>query len=256
MATPRRRAAGGSEPTTITVWGWPAADVAYQSFVADFEAKYPDIKLDIQMMPTADEHTKLLAALAAGAGAPDVAMIEINYIDKFVAKGGLVNLLDEPFNAGVYEKDMVPYKWAQATAPDGRLVAFPWDIGPETFFYRRDLFEQAGLPSDPESVAKLVSTWPGFIDVAKKLTDPAKQRWAIGNASDIVYSNYAHRNFFDADWNCAVNNEQAVQLLTYAQQARPPASMPRSPTGRQNGRPCWATTRLPCSWAAPGLAAF
>lgn len=220
-AAPAEAGAASSEPTTITVWGWPAADVAFKSFVADFEAKYPDIKLDVQMMPNSpDLHTKLLAALAAGAGAPDVTMIEINYIDKFVAKGGLVNLLDEPFTAGVYEKDMVPYKWAQATSPDGRLVAFPWDIGPETFFYRRDLFEQAGLPSDPESVAKLVSTWPGFIDVATKLTDPAKQRWAIGHASDIVYSNYAHRNFFDADWNCAANDERAVQLLTYAQQAR------------------------------------
>ena len=206
--------------TTITVWGWPAADVAYQSFLADFEAAYPDIKVNIQMMPTAEEHDKLLASLAAGAGAPDVAMIEINYIDKFVAKGGLVDLLTEPFNAGQYKDDMVAYKWAQASSPDGRLVAFPWDIGPATFFYRRDLFEQAGLPSDPESVAELVATWPGFIEVARKLTNPDEQRWAIGNASDIVYTNFAHRNLFDADWNCAVNNELAVQLLTYAQEAR------------------------------------
>ncbi|MFN3981657.1 MAG: ABC transporter substrate-binding protein, partial [Caldilinea sp.] len=206
--------------TTITVWGWPAADVAYESFLADFEAAYPDIKLDIQMMPTAEQHDKLLASLAAGAGAPDVAMIEINYIDKFVAKGGLVDLLTEPFNAGQYKDEMVAYKWAQASTPDGRLVAFPWDIGPATFFYRRDLFEQAGLPSDPESVAELMATWPGFIEVAKKLTNPDAQRWAIGNASDIVYTNFAHRNLFDADWNCAVNNELAVQLLTYAQEAR------------------------------------
>ncbi|MBK8795158.1 MAG: extracellular solute-binding protein [Anaerolineales bacterium] len=216
-------AAGGQAQdaqTTITVWGWPAADVAYQSFVADFEAAHPEIKLDIQMMPSADEHDKLLASLAAGAGAPDVAMIEINFIDKFVAKGGLVDLLQEPFNAGQYEKEMVPYKWAQATTPDGRLVAFPWDIGPATFFYRRDLFEQAGLPSDPESVAELTSTWPGFLDVAKKLTNPDEQRWAIGSASDVVYSNFAHRNLFDADWNCAVNSERAVQLLTYAQDMR------------------------------------
>lgn len=162
--------------TTITVWGWPAADVAYQSFLADFEAAYPDIKVNIQMMPTAEEHDKLLASLAAGAGAPDVAMIEINYIDKFVAKGGLVDLLTEPFNAGQYKDDMVAYKWAQASSPDGRLVAFPWDIGPATFFYRRGLFEQAGLPSDPESVAELVATWPGFIEVAKKLTNPDEQR--------------------------------------------------------------------------------
>lgn len=215
-------AAGPAEAqvTTITIWGWPAADVAFEAFRSDFEAAYPDIKLDIQMMPFDDVHNKLLASLAAGAGAPDVTMIEINHIDRFVAKGGLTNLLEEPFNAGQYKDEMVAYKWAQATAPDGRLVAFPWDIGPATFFYRRDLFEQAGLPSDPESVAQMTQTWPDFIEVAKKLTDPANQRWALGNASDIVYTNFAHRNLFDADWNCAVNNELAVQLLTYAQEAR------------------------------------
>ena len=212
--------AASPEQTTITVWGWPAADVAYQSFIADFEAAYPDIKVDIQMMPTAEEHDKLLASLAAGAGAPDVAMIEINQIDKFVAKGGLVDLRQEPFNAAQYEDDMVAYKWAQATSPDGRIVAFPWDIGPATFFYRRDLFEQAGLPSDPESVAELTATWAGFIDVATKLTNPDEQRWAIGSASDILYTNYAHRNLFDADWNCAVNNDEAVRLLGLAQEAR------------------------------------
>lgn len=87
--------------------------------------------------------------------------------------------------------------------------------------------------SNPESVAELTSTWPGFLDVAKKLTNPDEQRWAIGSASDVVYSNFAHRNLFDADWNCAVNSERAVQLLTYAQDMRVLASMPRSATGRR-----------------------
>jgi len=204
----------------ITIWGWPAADKAYESFLPDFKAVYPNIELDIQMMPYADEHNKLLASLAAGAGAPDVGMIEINQIDKFVVKGGLEDLLQPPYNAGRYEKDMVEYKWRQATSPDGRLVAFPWDIGPATFFYRRDLFEEAGLPSDPEEVGQLTKTWSGFLEVAKKLTNPEKQRWAIGNASDIVYTNFAHRNFFDEEWNVVVNQGKAVELLKIALEAR------------------------------------
>src|SRR6266487_4264440 len=72
----------------ITIWGWPAADKAYESFTSDFKAAHPDIDLDIQMTKTADEHNKLLTSLAAGSGAPDVGMIEINSIDKFVVKGG------------------------------------------------------------------------------------------------------------------------------------------------------------------------
>jgi ABC-type glycerol-3-phosphate transport system substrate-binding protein len=146
-------AAQEAGPTTITIWGWPAADVAYQSFLPKFEEQYPDIKTDIQMMPGGDEHTKLLAALAAGAGAPDVGMIEINHIDKFVVKGGLVNLLDAPYDGVVYKDDMVEYKWRQATAPDGRLVAFPWDIGPATsFIAATSLTKQASLPTQRASL--------------------------------------------------------------------------------------------------------
>ncbi len=204
----------------IVIWGWPAADKAYESFLADFKAEHPDIETDIQMMQTGDEHSKLLTALAAGTGAPDVGMIEINHIDKFVVKGGLEDLLASPYNAGKYQQDMVEYKWRQGTTPDGRLVAFPWDIGPATFFYRRDLFEEAGLPTDPEEVGKLTKTWSSFLDVSKKLTSPDKQRWAIGSAADIVYTEYAHRNFFDKDWNVIVAKGRPVELLQIALEAR------------------------------------
>ncbi|MBI1882555.1 MAG: extracellular solute-binding protein, partial [Chloroflexi bacterium] len=213
--------AAGSGKKKIVIWGWPAADKAYESFLADFKTDHPDIETDIQMVGTSpEEHNKLLTALAAGTGAPDVGMIEINFIDKFVVKGGLEDLLAAPYNAGKYQQDMVEYKWKQGTTPDGRLVAFPWDIGPATFFYRRDLFEEAGLPSDPEEVGQLTKTWPGFLDVCKKLTDPTKQRWAISSAADIVYTEYAHRNFFDKDWNVIVDKGRPVELLQIALEAR------------------------------------
>jgi multiple sugar transport system substrate-binding protein len=69
-------------------------------------------------------------------------------------------------------------------------------------------------------VGQLTKTWAGFLDVSQKLTDPAKQRWAIGSASDIVYTEYAHRNFFDKDWNVIVDKGRPVELLQIAQEAR------------------------------------
>jgi cellobiose transport system substrate-binding protein len=35
--------------------------------------------------------------------------------------------------------------------------------------YRTDLFEQSGLPTDREEVAKLISTWDDFVEVGKKV---------------------------------------------------------------------------------------
>ncbi len=207
------------EATTITLWGWPAADAAFESFLKDFYAKYPDIKMDIKMMPFADVHNKLLTSLAAKAGAPDISMIEINHIDKFVARGGLVNLLDPPFNAGKYREDFVPYKWRQATDPEGRVVALPWDIGPATLFYRRDLFAKAGLPSDPDQLSKVLKTWDDYLEMGKKLTVPGKQ-WMMNHGQDIFYIYFAHKDFYDEKYNVAVNFPKAVRILEISLKAR------------------------------------
>jgi multiple sugar transport system substrate-binding protein len=100
------------------------------------------------------------------------------------------------------------------------MLAFPWDIGPASMFYRRDVFEKAGLPSDPESVAKLLSTWEGFIETGKKVNDPANNVFWMDDAIEIPYIYYAHKNYFDENYNVAINNPRTLELLTLAQQAR------------------------------------
>lgn len=206
----------------IVIWGWPAADKAFESIIAGFNEQYPDINVTWEMIPGMAGGTRdaLSTALAAGEGAPDISMIEINDIDRFVLQGGLVDLLQEPYNAGKYKDDFVAYKWEQALTPDGRLLAFPWDIGPASMFYRRDVFEKAGLPSDPESVAELLSTWEGFLETGQQVNDPANNLFWMDNAAQIPYIYYAHKNFFDEDYNVAINNPKTLQVLGYAQQAR------------------------------------
>ena len=59
------------------------------------------------------------------------------------------------------------WKEAAATDPDGRLVGFGTDIGPQALCYRADLFEAAGLPSTPDEVAALFDgDWSNYFDVA------------------------------------------------------------------------------------------
>ncbi len=59
------------------------------------------------------------------------------------------------------------WKEAAATDPDGRLVGFGTDIGPQALCYRADLFEAAGLPTTPDEVAALFDgDWNNYFDVA------------------------------------------------------------------------------------------
>src|SRR6056297_3483104 len=90
-------------PVDIVIWGWPAADVAFEAIMPGFEELYPDINVTWEMTASDAVADALTAAIAAGSGAPDISMIEINYIDQFALFGGLVDLLQEPYNAGRYQ---------------------------------------------------------------------------------------------------------------------------------------------------------
>ena len=208
-------------PVDIVIWGWPAADVAFEAIMPGFEELYPDINVTWEMTASDAVADALTAAIAAGSGAPDISMIEINYIDQFALFGGLVDLLQEPYNAGRYQDQFVEYKWEQATTLEGdQLVAFPWDIGPATVFYRRSLFDAAGLPSDPDSVAEMLSTWDGYLETGRQVNDPDNGVWWTDTAGNIPYIYHAHKNLFDEELNLAIDNPDTRRALEVAKTLR------------------------------------
>lgn len=120
--------------TKIIVGCYPALDEAYAAIMPAFNKKYPNIEVEIKSLGFDDHHSTLVTALAAGEGAPDVAALEIAYVAQFVGEGGLVNLLQAPYNAGRYKGGITPYTWAQGSSDDGRLIAMPADIAPGWLF--------------------------------------------------------------------------------------------------------------------------
>ena len=56
----------------------------------------------------------------------------------------------------------------RATTDDGKLLGYATDAGPEAICYRADLFEKAGLPSDREEVAALMTTWDDYFALGEQ----------------------------------------------------------------------------------------
>lgn len=182
---------------TIQVAGWPSADKAFAAIIPAFNKKYPDITVNVTMMQTADHHNMLATALAAGSGAPDVAMIEQASIGRYKDSSGFENLLAAPYNIGSMKNDFVKYKWDLATSVDGKkTIGLVWDIGPATVFYRKDVLKSVGLPSEPAEVEKLLSTWEGVLKAAKAVYIP-NQRWLLPNAFYLYTWNYMNRDFYN-----------------------------------------------------------
>ncbi|WMJ87147.1 extracellular solute-binding protein [Anaerocolumna sp. MB42-C2] len=198
---------------TITVGGWPSGDDAFKAAMAGFNEQYPDIKVELQFTDTTSHHQALQTALAAGTDAPDVAMVEGAYIAQYRDSSALTNLLEEPYNAGDLKDDFVAYKWEQANSSDGsRFVAIPWDIGPCSYFYRTDVFKEAGLPTNPDEVAKLMSTWDGVLKVAEAVNIPGK-RWLIPDASYLYFELFCNRDYYDKDLNLQIQRDGDLDCL-------------------------------------------
>ncbi|GAF20371.1 sugar binding secreted protein [Bacillus sp. JCM 19046] len=69
------------------------------------------------------------------------------------------------YGATDLEGDYLDWKWQQASSDDGSVIGIPTDIGPMAMAYRVDLFEEAGLPTDPDEVAEVMSTWDDYIEL-------------------------------------------------------------------------------------------
>lgn len=165
--------------TTITVATFPDLDRAAKAALPRWNALHPTVAVKIQSMQYPDHHTAMTAALATGAGLPDVMAIDLRFIAKFAAARGLEALDVPPYNANTLRPRFAGYTFPQATTPDGTLVAIPADIGPGTLLYRKDLIEKAGL-----SEADLTKSWESFIAAGQKLK-AATGAYLVADSADI-----------------------------------------------------------------------
>ncbi|BDZ45462.1 ABC transporter substrate-binding protein [Naasia aerilata] len=183
---------GGDITLTVTTFGTMGFDDLYQ----EYEDAHPGITIKATNIDTGDNaRTDWQTKVAAGSGLPDVQAVEEGWL-------GLVMQVSDQFNdlsdygADEIKDRWVPWKLQQATDPDGRIIGYGTDIGPEGLCYNGKLFEQAGLPSDRESVAALFggadATWDQFFAVGKQYHE------ATGKAF------YDHSGFV---WNAMVNQQ-------------------------------------------------
>jgi lactose/L-arabinose transport system substrate-binding protein len=151
-----------SKPSgNLVIWMQQAnQDVFEQTVLPGFLEEYPDIKIEFVNYSPSEVANQVSLAIQGGTGVPDLAVTENRSITALVELGGLLDLT--PL-VDSYKADLNATILSYCTK-DGKIYCVPWDIGPVVTFYRRDIFEAAGLPSDPDSVNDLVATWDDYLD--------------------------------------------------------------------------------------------
>lgn len=147
---------GKGEPVTITFWGWAKGT---QEVVDKFNATHDDIRVKYQQIPSgnAGGYAKIANSVKAG-NAPDVFNVEYPQLPDFVSQGAVQDI-SAHMDKGL--KDKYLPQATELTTLGGKTWALPLDVAPQVFFYRKDVFEQAGI--EPPK------TWEDFRTAAEKI---------------------------------------------------------------------------------------
>ncbi|WP_062201462.1 ABC transporter substrate-binding protein [Demequina salsinemoris] len=151
------------EPITLTISTFN--DFGYtQDLLDEYTELHPNVTIEANVAATSnDARTNYFAKLGAG-GLADVEAIEVDWLPEVMEYADLLADLTSDDVAGRW----LDWKTEAATDADGRLVAYGTDIGPEAVCYNADLFEAAGLPTDPTEVAALLEgDWDTFFSVGE-----------------------------------------------------------------------------------------
>jgi len=155
-------------PTTLNMWIWETVphwnNVVKASGLAQ---RFPNVQIQFTALAFAGLHQKLLTALTAGIGTglPDIARTHPSFYLPLVKTGAI---LETTKQVSPYRKDIVASRY-DGMLVDGKLYGVPDDFGAYLMGYRVDLFQKAGLPTDPDKVAALWPTWAEFIKVGQHL---------------------------------------------------------------------------------------
>lgn len=143
--------------------------------IADFEAQNPNIKIEQTVVSWGEAHSQFVTSLAAGV-APDIQMLGSTWPAEFYRMGALA-AGDEYLSPGF--KDIFIPAALETVVFDGKMYGIPWEGATWGFFYRKDLFEQAGL--DPN---KPPANWDELVEYAQILTkdtdgDGTIDQWGV-----------------------------------------------------------------------------
>ncbi len=133
----------------------------------DFNASQKEYKIIATFKGSYDESmTAAIAAFRAGNAPHILQVFEVGTATMMASKGAIVPVAQVMKDAG-YKFDPSAYISAVAgyyTAPNGQMLSFPFNSSTTVFYYNKDAFRAAGLPTD-----KAPSTWPEVALAAAKL---------------------------------------------------------------------------------------
>ncbi|MBC9725212.1 ABC transporter substrate-binding protein [Streptomyces sp. TRM68367] len=205
----------GGGKTTITLGLFGQQGFKEAGLYTEYEKLNPDIKIAENVVERNENYyPALLNHLTTNSGLQDVQAVEVGNIAE-VVNTQAAKLEDLSKVSGVQSSNWLDWKWKQATTKDGQTIGLGTDVGPMAICYRKDMFQQAGLPTDRAEVAKLwQGDWAKLIDAGERYKAKAPKGTVFmdspGGLINAILSSEKEK-FYDASGKVVYKSNPAVK---------------------------------------------
>ncbi len=159
---------GGPDTAEIRVWinGTDTPDAAREWLKTTFEDEHPGSTLTIEQQEWEGLVEKLTTSLSSDSETPDVVEVGNTQAPTFTSAGAFSDVSDDLEDWG---GDDLLQGFVEGAQVDGKTYAVPYYAGSKYIFYRKDLFEAAGI-AVPTTMDEFVQA---AIDLKAANPDPA-----------------------------------------------------------------------------------
>jgi cellobiose transport system substrate-binding protein len=162
-------ACGPGTPEKITLTVATFGQFGYADLIPGYQFTHPGLTINqVRTEQGGPYHQDLLAKLQSGKGLADIQAVEEGHLADVLAQSAKFADLAKIGPADVKPGRWLEWKYEAGRSKDGKLVGYGTDIGPLAMCYRKDLLENAGLPTDPGSVKTMFATWDSYFQAGER----------------------------------------------------------------------------------------
>ncbi|MGP9681421.1 MULTISPECIES: sugar ABC transporter substrate-binding protein [unclassified Brachybacterium] len=204
------------EGKTITMWLMEGTNASADDYIDELKTAFTEATgatLDVQVQPWDGAHDKFVTSMAGGTG-PDVAEVGTTWVPEFADAGGLDDLTEDIEAAGL--TDGLVEGLVEAGTLDGVMYGMPWYAGVRSILGNKDMLEEAGVNTQPESwddLLTMITTlekhnpdWISFPVPGASIFSATPFVWGAGG--EIATDD-------DGAFTATINAPEAVEGLTW-----------------------------------------
>jgi cellobiose transport system substrate-binding protein len=170
----------------LDIWVWDGCISA--NVLKDAVAHFTQTKLTPSVIG-GDFKQKLLTTMTSHAFLPSITGVKGEDMPSFMGDKASQFVDLNTLGADKISSQYVSWKLKKATTADGKLIGLPIDIGPCALFYRQDVFDKGGLPTEPKDVSAAMSTWDDYFAAGVKLKKAVPDAYILDDGTTpFVYT--------------------------------------------------------------------